>query len=366
MMNSIIVIPAFNPSETLITYADELIRAGAEHIVIVNDGSREEHKAIFDRLSQRRECQVLVHKTNMGKGRALKDAFSYILNQEAWTGKSVITADSDGQHLARDLVRVDAQMKSEEALGEPCLFLGCRNFDKENIPWRSRFGNRLTSVLFRFLYRASIMDTQTGLRGIPYELLRPLSQLKGERFEYEMNMLTEVALQKIPIRVTEIETVYLDNNTESHFRPIVDSFRIYRILLGNFLKYCLSSLLSALLDLLLFMIAERLLTPGPWQILTATVIARLFSSLFNYWYNKTRVFRDTDRAKASIYKYYGLCIAVMLISAGTVTLLSFLPVPNALIKALVDTILYFFNYYIQKYYIFKQKPLPQADQASGL
>ena len=56
----------------------------------------------------------------------------------------------------------------------------------------------------------------------------------------------------------------------------------------------------------------------------------------------------------------------MLISAGMVTLLSFLPVPNALIKALVDTILYFFNYYIQKYYIFKQKPLPQADQASGL
>lgn len=366
MMKSIIVIPALNPSEKLIAYTDELIRCGAEHIVIVNDGSSKEHEPIFEQLERRSECRILVHKTNMGKGRALKDAFSYILGQKAWTGKSVITADSDGQHLACDLLRLDERMGEEPALKASCLYLGCRNFDREQIPWRSRFGNQVTSVLFRLLYRTSITDTQTGLRGIPYELLEPFSQLKGERFEYEMNMLTDAALQGIPIETIEIETVYLDNNTESHFRPIMDSFQIYRILLGNFLKYCFSSLLSALLDLLLFMAAERLLPSGPYQILTATVIARLFSSLFNYWYNKTRVFQDTGGAGTSIYKYYGLCIAVMLVSAGSVTLLSPLPVPNALLKVLVDTILYFFNYYIQKYYIFKRKPLQKADQASGL
>lgn len=354
-MNSIIVIPALNPGETLITYVNELIHSGINQVVLIDDGSCAAQKEIFQTLVlQHPECRLLIHEQNRGKGRALKDAFAYILSQKEWEGLNVITADSDGQHLVKDILLLDAQMQEASLGNSPCLFLGCRNFERKNIPWRSRFGNRLTSVLFRLLYKESVMDTQTGLRGIPYELLKPLSELKGERFEYEMNMLTEMALRKIPFRIVEIETIYLDNNSESHFRPIMDSFQIYRILLGNFFRYCFSSVLSALLDLLLFTVISRMLPDSPYQILIATVIARLFSSLFNYWCNKTLVFRDANRAKASIYKYYGLCITAMFVSAGMVTLLSPLPVPNTLIKMFVDTILYLFNYYIQKHYIFTQ------------
>lgn len=349
-----IVIPALNPSEGLIAYIDELIKSGIKHVIVVDDGSSDAQQWIFDHLRQREECLVLVHETNLGKGRALKDAFSFILEQKVWVGTNVITADSDGQHLVSDILRLDKHM--QEAAGHfPCLFLGCRNFEKENIPWRSRFGNRLTSVLFRLLYRESVMDTQTGLRGIPYDLLEPLSQLKGERFEYEMNMLTDAALQKIPLETVEIETVYMDNNSESHFRPVVDSFRIYKILLGNFFKYCLSSVLSSLLDLLIFSIAFWLLSEGPWQILAATVIARIFSSLFNYRCNRKLVFKDSNNPKASFLKYYMLCIFVMLCSGGLVTLFSFLPVPNTVIKIVVDSVLYLFNYYMQRHFIFPRR-----------
>lgn len=350
-MNSIIVIPALNPPERLIPYIDELIQSGVKHVIVVDDGSSESQQWIFDRLRQREECIVLVHKTNLGKGRALKDAFSFVLNRKDWEGASVITADSDGQHLVSDILRLDARMQ-ETAKCSPCLFLGCRNFEKENIPWRSRFGNRLTSVLFRLLYKASVMDTQTGLRGIPYELLGPLSGLKGERFEYEMNMLTDAALKKIPFEIVEIETVYLDNNSESHFRPVTDSFRIYKILLGNFFRYCLSSVLSSLLDLLIFSIAVRLITAGPWQILAATVTARIFSSLFNYCCNRKLVFKDCEDVRTSLLKYYTLCIFVMFCSAGLVTFFSFLPVSKTVIKIVVDSILYLFNYYIQRHFIF--------------
>ncbi|NBK91531.1 GtrA family protein [bacterium 1XD21-13] len=88
------------------------------------------------------------------------------------------------------------------------------------------------------------------------------------------------------------------------------------------------------------------------HILGATVIARLVSSLFNYWYNRKLVFQDQGNVKSSLAKYYLLCIFVMLCSGGMVTLLSFLPVPNTIIKALVDTILYLFNYYIQRHFVF--------------
>ena len=353
-MNSIVIIPALNPPEYLISYADELIDSGANELLIVDDGSSPEKQFIFKELSLRPQCHVLVHKNNLGKGRALKDAFSYILSEEKYYGKSVITADSDGQHLVRDILRLDAQMQLTNPADTSRLYLGCRNFDKEDIPWRSRFGNRLTSVLFQLLYKESVMDTKTGLRGIPYALLELLTQLKGERFEFEMNMLTEIALKKIPFEIVEIETIYLDNNSESHFRPVADSFRIYGILLGNFFKYFISSMLSALLDLLLFTIIDYILPVSSYQILTATVIARIFSSLFNYWFNKNLVFQNTESAKTSIYKYYGLCITVMFVSAGMVTLLSPLPISNTLIKMFVDTILYLLNYFIQKHYIFAE------------
>lgn len=167
-----------------------------------------------------------------------------------------------------------------------------------------------------------------------------------------MNMLTETALNKVPFEIVEIQTIYLDNNSESHFRPVIDSFQIYRILLGNFFKYFLSSLLSAALDLSVFGLADWLLPKSSLHILGATVIARLVSSLFNYWYNRKLVFQDQGNVKSSLAKYYLLCIFVMLCSGGMVTLLSFLPVPNTIIKALVDTILYLFNYYIQRHFVF--------------
>ena len=352
-MKSIIVIPALNPPDTLLSYVQELKSAGAGPILIVNDGSSPDKADIFDRLSALPSCMVLTHSVNLGKGRALKDAFSYILNQETWKGCCVITADSDGQHLPCDILRLEARMQELSASRQDFLVLGCRNFHQEQVPFRSRFGNLLTCTLFRLLYGIRVSDTQTGLRGISYGLLSRFCGLSGERFEYEMNMLAYSALAKIPVESIEITTVYLDNNSESHFNPIVDSFKIYRILFGTFLKYGLSSLLSALIDLSVFAFAERLLPLAGSRILAATVIARVISSLFNYWFNRRLVFGDRGSARSSLPKYYALCAAVMLCSAGLVTLFSFLPVPPALIKIVVDSVLYLLNYQVQRRYIFK-------------
>ncbi len=353
-MNSIIIIPALDPDPHLIAYTDDLIRSGASQILIVNDGSSSDKKAIFDELSLRPECHILTHKINRGKGRALKDAFSYVLNTDAYKGKPVITADSDGQHLVPDILHMDACMTRLSETEKDYLVLGCRCFDEDHVPWRSRFGNRLTSALFKLLYHETVTDTQTGLRGISNHMLEAFSRLEGERFEYEMNMLIDASLRKIPIKTVEIETVYLDHNTGSHFRPLVDSFRVYRILFGTFLKYSISSLVSALLDLSVFALADHLLAEGPRHILTATIIARILSSLFNYWCNKNLVFESGKNTAVSFLQYYTLCIVVMFCSAGLVTLFSPLPIPNTVIKIFVDAVLYVFNYIIQKRFIFKR------------
>lgn len=185
---------------------------------------------------------------------------------------------------------MDQEMEELHRKEDRFLLLGCRNFHQDDVPFRSRFGNLLTCSLFRLLYGVSVTDTQTGLRGISWDLLSHMCQLSGERFEYEMNMLTDAALSKTPVHTLEISTVYLDNNSESHFNPLVDSIKIYRILFGTFLKYAVSSLFSSLVDLVCFTAAELLLPAGAYRILEATVIARIISSLVNYSCNKKLVF----------------------------------------------------------------------------
>ena len=55
-MNSIIVIPALNPPEQFVSYVDELIASGAEHLLLVDDGSSPEKKAIFETLEKHPQC----------------------------------------------------------------------------------------------------------------------------------------------------------------------------------------------------------------------------------------------------------------------------------------------------------------------
>ena len=87
-------------------------------------------------------------------------------------------------------------------------------------------GNKTVRVLFKFLCGLKLNDTQTGLRAIPTSILPVYKNLKGERYEYEMNMLILSAHKHIPVKEIPIETVYINENKGSHYRPFADSLRI--------------------------------------------------------------------------------------------------------------------------------------------
>ena len=102
--NIVILIPALNPDEKLISYTSELIAAGFSKILIVDDGSTK-NKEIFRKLKY--SCIILTHAINMGKGRALKTGINYILNNYTSDDiAGVITADSDGQHCVADTIKI--------------------------------------------------------------------------------------------------------------------------------------------------------------------------------------------------------------------------------------------------------------------
>lgn len=250
MYENIIIIPALNPPKSLISYVETLIEKGFAHILLIDDGSNDESQAIFQALAAKKEVVVLKHAVNLGKGRALKNAFNYVLS--TWKDskiRGVITADSDGQHTVEDVIKIQNELAAQTV---PQLILGTRDFDSETVPPKSRYGNKITREVFRLLYGATINDTQTGLRGIPKEYLFSYLDLSGERFEYETNMLIYAVNHGQHIKECPIQTVYMNQNAETHFRPVADSLKIYCLIFKVFGGYTVSSLSSSVIDLAMF------------------------------------------------------------------------------------------------------------------
>ena len=225
--NICLIIPSLNPDEKLKKTVNSMLKAGFTHIIVVDDGSDEIHKKNFPEKSD--EIIRLTHSENRGKGAALKTAFKYILENMPEI-QFAVTADGDGQHTPEDTLK--CALAARENKG--CLILGCRDFSLKDVPKRSKFGNNTTSFVFKALCGIPVSDTQTGLRAFPRNLLPLLTEIKGDRFEYETNMLLSLKRAGVEFKEVKISTVYIEENASSHFRPIRDSLRIYRFILSFF------------------------------------------------------------------------------------------------------------------------------------
>lgn len=357
LSKSLVLIPSLHPDRLLSEYVLELIKKGVQRILVIDDGSGEDRKYrdIFDEIAEHEQCTVLSYPKNHGKGYALKYGFEYIKNN-IQAAEYIVTADSDGQHTAEDVFKMLQRLEGHEK----SMILGSRSFSDKKIPLRSRFGNKTTSIFFKLLYGKYLPDTQTGLRAFSRNQLEFLIGIPGNRFEYEMNMLIFCAVNKVPFEIVEIETIYIEENKSSHFRPLQDSMRIYRILFKGFFRYTLSSVSSFLIDLGLFTLFNLvLLRPfnlsGHVHLYVAALIARLCSASFNFFVNKSFVF-NLSKSKGAMLKYIILCIFSYLVSTNLVILLTNeISASNTIMKAIIDSLLYFFNYRIQQSWVFNNK-----------
>jgi glycosyltransferase involved in cell wall biosynthesis len=248
------------------------------------------------------------HSGNKGKGRALKTGLAYI--KENFPKDSVVvTLDADGQHTVKDAIRV-----CRHAAENPgCLLLGSRSFGGD-VPARSRFGNSVTRFVYRLSTGTQVNDTQTGLRAFGFEMIPLMLGVEGERYEYEMNVLLECSRQNIPIKEVEIETIYLNNNSASHFNTLKDSFRVYR----EIIKFAASSFTGFVVDYGMYSLLV-ILTGGlgtSVSIPISNIIARITSASVNYSINKRYVFQNKDSVAKTATQYFVLAACIL---AGNTT-----------------------------------------------
>ena len=334
MNRNVLVIPTYNPTQSL---ADLIPKLSPEFtgIVVVNDGScNAESAEILRSISENHSIIVLHHLFNQGKGEALKTGFNYCLEHLKFD--FVITADSDGQHLAEDIISLS---KFSTEVGQSELILGQRQF-LGKIPFRSRIGNLITSLIFRLIYQLPIADTQTGLRAIKKCILEPITLLQGSRYEFESDMLVWAVKNRILISIKNIKTVYIDGNSSSHFRPAADSIRIYKSLLG----FSASSFSSFLIDYFVFSILFFFSGSIVWS----ATPARLLSGFFNFKLNRKLLLGVKSKVYRHALLYFILFIFILVGSVYGTQVLVLAGWNTYVSKIAVDSVLFFMSFLTQR------------------
>lgn len=345
-----VIIPAYEPDWRLIHLLKELNERLNAVFVVVNDGSSRDKDEIFSEAEKL--AVVLHHDKNYGKGRAVKTALSFIKNQE-YTGRIVI-ADADGQHTPEDIALLLTMKEGERNV----LITGCRSFQGE-IPFRSRLGNQFTRATFWILSGKWLKDTQTGLRAFDSSLIPRFLEISGDRYEYETNMLMTCVKENIRIVEIPIETIYLEGNKSSHFRAIKDSARIYMTMF----KFVSSSFLSFCIDYLLFGILLSL-TSG-LGVITAdavsNIMARIVSATFNFYVNRNYVFHYKGNLLQSALGYAALALSILAVNTAMLLwLVRDWGIGGLEAKIVVEVTIFFVNFLIQKFFIFKKRPVHTA------
>ena len=342
MSSPTVLVPAYRPGPVLLQILGDLrVAHPTWGLLVVDDGSGAPYAQTFQG-AHHLGAEVLALPVNRGKGAALKAGLTHIAVTRP--GSPVVCADADGQHSVGDISAIGERLLNDP--GARRLVLGTRTFDGP-VPLRSRIGNDLTRLLFRVATGRHLADTQTGLRGIPAQLLRWATTVPGERYEYELQVLLRAARSGIELDSVPIATIYLDGNSSSHFRPVADSVLIYLPLLA----FLASSLAAFAIDTA----ALLLLQTATGNLLLSVVGARATSAGVNFVVNRRIVFdreRRTPTRRAAL-RYTLLASSLLGVNYLLLSGLTVLGVPLLPAKVLTELALVSASFAAQRSFVFR-------------
>ncbi|MEJ7667901.1 MAG: glycosyltransferase family 2 protein [Casimicrobiaceae bacterium] len=214
-----VVIPAYNETASIRNIVERTL-AILPRVVVVDDGSDEPLEKALRGLP----ATVLRNKTNGGKAAALVRGFSHALEHGA---VAVVALDGDGQHRPEDIPRL-----IEAARHHPRhIVIGARLIGFENAPRSRRRANRIANFWIGWAAGHRIVDSQSGFRLYPAELLlsvRPAHDC-AHGFVFESEILIAAARKGFRTTPVTIEALYPLAARSSHFAPVRDIMRITRM-----------------------------------------------------------------------------------------------------------------------------------------
>jgi len=209
-----VAIPAYEAAGTI----GDVVRGTrrlCHEVLVVDDGSSDATSARAAEAGAR----VLRHGRNLGKGRALRTAFDDLFDRGF---DAVVTLDADGQHLPEEIPRL---LEVAGADGGADLVIGSRAHLFEAMHPMRRTSNRSSSRAISWFAGQRFEDVQSGFR---YYTRRVVDRagFPEARFEAESAIVVRAARLGLEVRCVRIALGEPDGRATSHYRPLVDSFRI--------------------------------------------------------------------------------------------------------------------------------------------
>lgn len=194
-MKIITIIPAYNEEDTIKSVV--LAALKYSHVLVVDDGSKD-HTA---KLAKEAGAQLIKHKTNQGKGAAIKTGLREALHNNY---EVMVVMDGDGQHDPQHIPSLASGIEQYD------LMLGTR-FKKDiphNMALQRRWSNRLTTALLNLVTGYHLTDSQCGFRAISPAAASVFINIPYDDYIFESETLYQAYKQHMPIGEKPIPCTY--------------------------------------------------------------------------------------------------------------------------------------------------------------
>ncbi len=222
-MKIFIVIPVFNEEKVIESVIEEIKNSGYQNIIAVDDGSSDE---TFKKINSLENVVALKHGINRGKGATVKTG---IEAAKMLGADVVVTLDGDGQHNPseiKDLTRAITEEGNDVALGT-------RLKERKKMPFLRKIYNNIGNFITWYLFGIWVNDSQSGFRAYSSYAVEKIDT-QGDRYEYESEVIKEIAHHKLSFKEVPIQVRYTDySKNKAHQQGLTNGFKtVYKLILN--------------------------------------------------------------------------------------------------------------------------------------
>lgn len=220
-----VLIPAYNEQMTI----ESVVKGCLEFIkevFVVNDGSTDNTLPLLQGLP----VTVIDQLQNKGKSESLVNGIQVIKDQGF---SHIITIDADGQHDPKDIPRLQRAIE----LCPKKIITAARLRKTDSAPRLRLIANRIADFFISWTAGQKILDSQSGFRAYPVELVELLEHYDHSKaFVFESELLIKASMRGFGITAIAIDSCYPEDARASYFSPSRDVTNIVKMVAFYLLK----------------------------------------------------------------------------------------------------------------------------------